>query len=1126
MISSEQIILFKNLFKGREDVFAVRWEKDNKSGYMPAYDFDWNEFNAFRAQGGRLKNFPNKKYSKLVDGRIINHLNGKEVIGIYPLLDDNTSNFIVADFDENLSGKRTWIDECQIFMQTCVKYDLPVYLERSRSGKGGHVWMFFEKNYPAIKIRKLFLHILEECNIISPFDKNSNYDRLFPNQDYHTGKGLGNLVALPFQKQALQTGNSCFMETETIQVVSDQWTFLKKIRRVSIERLDTLYNTLTGAVPNVTTIEDADWYKGQLPIVLDNVIKINRKMVPPELILFFRENLNFINAEYIIKKKLGKNTYGTNAWIKMLKETGDYLYIPKGFIGKLLRYCKEKGISHRLIDKRKKQANVNFSFKANLYPHQENALAALSKKDLGIIVSPPGTGKTLIGLAIVAEKRQPALIVVHRKQLFDQWVERIQSFMGIAGPFIGKIGQGQQKIGTHITVAMMQSLSGLDSQDPVFNSFGTILVDECHHVPARTFREVIENFHSYYMYGLTATPIRKNNDERLIFIHLGDIIHEITPGPQLTGAERKLNLKVRETNLWVPFDFKIDISERLYQILIHDTGRNELIAEDIKSEVAAGRKVLVLSERRAHLDILNQYLKSNSETLVISGEDSITTRKKKFQEIREGHFQVLLSTGQFLGEGFDIGCIECLVLAFPFSFEGKLTQYIGRVQRSGFPPVIYDYRDSNMEYLEKMFRQRNKYYQDLFKTRQIQKLDEYVLIFSEDKVYINSFDNAVSKECLELPMEIERFKEVAWKIRVLNYDYETGTLMTEILDYNATPAEAPPAQLDFQFLIIDKIKFRTMDTGKFLNSVKLKKTSVPVVARISEPESAEPEPEISKPVIQPPKEMRLVKTMKVPFNKLTFDNGYVSFSLFIEELEQEANFRIVNSDIRPEFEAIKEYFMRIMKKKIIAADIEILFKGHEILRATAQSQDINKINSSIIDSVRFELVKRKFFNPNERKEAGVINSFDTLLNKEEKASISLFKSDQDLIDTILKVKDAKHYLQLTYLASQHLSSILKVRFILSPFSFLFLLAGENKYHIIWETLNSEEATYIWHFEKTMNALRDGLAEIENILKEIKSTNKLQFLSKEHPNFSRVIHDYSEPAKGFILWKGMLEEKLV
>lgn len=1120
-------MLFKNLFKGREDVFAVRWEKDDKSGYMPAYDFDWNEFNAYRVQGGRLKDFPNKKYSKLDNGRIINHLNGKEVIGIYPLLDDNTSYFIAADFDENLSGKRTWIDECQNFIQACAKYDLPVYLERSRSGKGGHVWLFFEKSYAAIKTRKLFLHILEECNIISPFDKNSNYDRLFPNQDYHTGKGLGNLIALPFQKQALQTGNSCFIDNETLQVVSDQWTFLKKIRRVSIERLDTLYNTLTRAVPSVTTIEDADLYKGQLPIVLDNVIKIDRKMLPPQLILFFRENLNFLNAEYIIKKKLGKNTFGTDAWFKMLKETDDYLYIPKGFIGKLLRYCKENGISHQLIDNRKKQAKVNFSFKANLYPRQENALAAVSKKDLGIIVSPPGTGKTLIGLAIIAEKRQPALIVVHRKQLFDQWLERIQSFMGIAGPFIGKIGQGQQKIGTHITVAMMQSLSGLDSQDAVFNSFGTILVDECHHVPSKTFRQVIENFHSYYMYGLTATPIRKNNDERLIFIHLGDIIHEITPGPEQTGAQRKLSLKVRDTNLLVPFDFKIDITERLYQILIHDTGRNELIAEDIKSEVAAGRKVLVLSERRAHLDILNHYLKTNSETLVISGEDSITTRKNKFQQIREGHFQVLLSTGQFLGEGFDIGCMECLILAFPFSFEGKLTQYIGRVQRSGFAPVIYDYRDPNIEYLEKMFRQRNKYYQELLKTRQIQKLDEYVLLFREDKVFINSFDNAVSKECLELPMEIERFnEEVAWKVRVLNYDYETGTLTTEILDYNATPVEAPPSQLAFQFLVIDKIKFRTINTGRFLNSVKLKKTSVSVVAPMSAPESVEPETEISKPVIQPPNEMRLVKTMKVPFNKITFDNGYVSFSLFIEELKQDANFRIVNSDIRPEFEAIKEYFMRIIKKKIIEADIDILFKGHEILTATALSQDINKINSSIIDSVRFELVKRKFFNPNERKEAGVLNSFDTLLNKEEMASVSIFKSDQDLIDTILQVKDAKHYLQLTYLASQHLSSILKVRFILSPFSFLFLLAGENKYHIVWETLNSEEATYIWHFEKTMNALRDGLAEIENILKEIKSTNKLQFLSKEHPNFSRVIHDYSEPAKGFILWKGMLEEKLV
>lgn len=711
-------------------------------------------------------------------------------------------------------------------------------------------------------------------------------------------------------------------------------------------------------------------------------------------------------------------------------------------------------------------------------------------------------------------------------------MERIESFLGIAKAFIGKITSGQQKIGTHITVAMIQSIASLPNPAELYKSFGTIIVDECHHVPAKTFRQVIRHFQSYYLYGLTATPIRKNNDEKIIFIHIGDVIHKVKPAIADLNSPDKIAITIRETNLFVPFDYKTDTAELLSQILIHDTARNQLIVEDIKTEAGAGRKVLVLTERKAHIDVLHQYLKSRFEVISISGEDSEASRKIKFKQIKEGHFQVLISTGQFIGEGADISDLDCLVLAYPFAFEGKLIQYIGRVQRGETSPIIYDYRDIYIDYLEKLFRQRNRYYQKLLHNGQLQRHDEITLIFNEDKVYISSEANVLSASCLDLPLEAEKFKDdVAWKVRVLNYDEATGVLMTEIISYNANSTIIAGVQTSLQFMEIEAIKFRTIDTTQLLKSIEIKKQALSSVDRPAityTPQKPLITDEPPKPIDVPrkPAEYVLVKTMKVPFNNLCFQNAGVSFSIFIEELHSEVKFTIANPDIRAEFEAIKEYFIKVLKKKLIVTIIEIRYTEKELLSVKATSEDIDKINQSIIDNVRFEFVKREIFPSRGKNESSlVVNTIDTLINN-PKLTGKLYQSDQQLIDDLLAIKNSKHYHHLQFLSSKHLSSVLKVRFVLEPFSFLFLLAGDNKYHVVWETLNSEEATYLWHFEKNTEALRTGLKEIEIILQEIKATSKQDYLKKENNNFSRIIHDYTDNRKGFIEWKDALEEKLL
>jgi hypothetical protein len=222
---NKELIIFKSLFRGREDIYAIRWEKGNKSGYMPAYTFDPYHFKVHRMKGGTFQSYANKQYQELTDEQLMKHLKGEQLIGLYPLLKDNTSYFLAVDFD-----KGNWMKECRIFMDICVNKGIPAYLERSRSGNGGHVWIFFEDNYSAYKSRSIFKSLLENGGLFSVFDKSSSFDRLFPNQDFLSGKGFGNLIALPLFEKTLEAGNSCFINSETFEPFKDQWELLKSIQ--------------------------------------------------------------------------------------------------------------------------------------------------------------------------------------------------------------------------------------------------------------------------------------------------------------------------------------------------------------------------------------------------------------------------------------------------------------------------------------------------------------------------------------------------------------------------------------------------------------------------------------------------------------------------------------------------------------------------------------------------------------------------------------------------------------------------------------------------------------------------------------------------------------------------------
>lgn len=710
----EKLDIYRGLFKGRSDVFAVRWERKDKTktGYTPVCLNEWKRGVCSKLIKGKCKDCQNQKYASLNDYYIEQHLRGYKTYGIYPLLNDNTSYFIAADFD-----KKNWQSEALKFVNKCKNYNIPVYLERSRSGNGGHVWLFSADKYPAYKSRNIVVNILKKIKIVDQFDKDDSFDRLFPNQEILSGKGFGNLIVLPLQGESIKNSNTVFLDPENnLKVFNDQWLLLKQIEKISVELLDDLYNKFNQKEKSARIS-----LKGSLTIILKEQIFISKTNLPKALVNFLRDNLNFLNAEYLIKKKMGLSTYGIERYFKLIHTNNANVAIPRGFLSKLTGFLDENGIKFELIDERIKLKPIKLESSVKLLDYQKEAVDNLLSSENGILVAPPGSGKTIIAIDLIAKLKQPALILVHKKQIFSQWLERIEHFLNIPKREIGQLISNKKKISSKITVAMVQTLNKRNDLKDISDKVSVVIVDECHHMPARMFRNVITKFNPYYLYGLTATPERKNNDEELIFIYLGEILHKIgkdfnkgeisTYGSKAQTILAKPKVIIRETNLEIPFKVKTDNFQVLSKIIIFDSNRNSKIVNDIKEEISKRSRCLVLTERKEHVEVLSYYLKREYEIITLTGDLTDKQRREKVKQIKSGNFQVLLATGQLLGEGTDFSNLDCLFLVYPFAFSGKLTQYIGRIQHGlNRNRLIYDYRDIKVKYLEKFFKKRSKYY--------------------------------------------------------------------------------------------------------------------------------------------------------------------------------------------------------------------------------------------------------------------------------------------------------------------------------------------------------------------------------------------------------------------------------
>ncbi len=726
-LSTEQKIgLFRKLFRGRTDVYPVRWEKKDgsKAGYAPACG---NEWKAGLCDKKRVKcsDCGNRLLLPLADQVIYDHLAGEHVVGVYPLLTDDTCHFLAADFDE-----ADWRDDAKAFAVSCHELSVPVAIEISRSGAGAHAWIFFSSAVSARDARRLGSAIISHTCARTRQLKLESYDRLFPNQDTLPKGGFGNLIALPLQKEAREKGFSLFVDDE-IKPHADQWAFLASVRLMSLADLEsTILRATGGAHPlDVAFITEEDehepWKRRPIPkklpgplpdkltAVLANQIYFEKAQLPQALMNRLIRLAAFQNPEFYRAQAMRRSTWEFPRVIGSAENYPRHIALPRGCLDAATKLLDENGIGLDLTDERFSGESLSLKFAGQLRPDQEKAVKAMMAHDTGVLCAPTAFGKTVTAAALIARRGVSTLILVHRNELLKQWQERLRVFLGLDKDLLGTIGGGKRKPTGMIDIASMQSLVRNGEVSDEIERYGHVVIDECHHLAARTYEKLFKVFKARYVLGLTATPIRRDGQHPIIFMQCGPIRHEAS---QPEGAPRSLTVIPRTLATQPVSDPAMPIQD-VFRQLANSAERSQQIVDDVLHNYRSGRSILILTERTEHLATLEQALAGQIENLfALHGRMSRKQRTALLAvlEALPGDApRVLLATGRLVGEGFDHPPLDTLMLAMPISWKGTLQQYAGRLHREHATKsdvLIYDYVDTGNPVLERMWEKRQRGY--------------------------------------------------------------------------------------------------------------------------------------------------------------------------------------------------------------------------------------------------------------------------------------------------------------------------------------------------------------------------------------------------------------------------------
>jgi superfamily II DNA or RNA helicase/very-short-patch-repair endonuclease len=740
-----KIALFRSLFCGRDDVYPRRFEnrRTGKSGYSPACGNEWAPGLCEKPRI-RCAACLNQHFLPVTDQVVRWHLSGHDdggrdfVMGVYPLLRDESCFFLAADLD-----KAEWQDDAQAILETCRRLDLGAALERSRSGNGGHVWLFFEQAIPAALARKLGAHLLTETMERRPGIGLDSYDRFFPNQDTLPQGGFGNLIALPLQKRPRERGNSVFLDDDLLPH-ADQWAYLSSLRKIDRATVDRIVAEAErrGRVVGVRVApvdEDAaaPWalspsrrrteppLTGPLPeeleLVLGDQIYIAKDGLPPGLYNRLVRLAAFQNPEFYKAQAMRLSTYDKPRIISCAEDLPRHIGLPRGCLDEIQELLSTLHIEAVMRDERNTGKPLEAKFQGQLYPEQATAARDLLAHDIGVLSATTAFGKTVVAAWLISQRGVNTLVLVHRRQLQEQWAERLSAFLGLPRKAIGRFGGGRKKLTGSVDVAIIQSLVRKNVVSDLVAEYGHLIVDECHHLSAQSFEQVVRRAKAKFVTGLSATVTRKDGHHPIVFMQCGPVRHRVDARAQAAARPFTHAVHVRPTGFRpsgaLAEDVRIQFQE-LYTELIADKARNQLICDDVLEAVHEGRSPLVLTERNEHLDFLAEQLSTGIQHLIVLrggvGKKEAAAVISRLAAVPENEPRALLATGRLIGEGFDDARLDTLFLTLPVSWHGTIAQYSGRLHRLYARKCevrVMDYADLNVSMLARMFDRRCRGYE-------------------------------------------------------------------------------------------------------------------------------------------------------------------------------------------------------------------------------------------------------------------------------------------------------------------------------------------------------------------------------------------------------------------------------
>lgn len=762
---------FFSMFWGRQDVYAKRSvnKETGKAAYYPQCNNFWTNVCHKKIKDGiNCKNCKNRSYKTITKKDILNHLQGNaynasDVIGVYPLLSNGTCRFMVFDFDNHdkdaeekdfANSDDTWVEEVESMREICVLNGIEPLVERSRSGRGAHVWIFFDKPIAASFVRKFGFALLDKGAEQINLKSFKYYDRMLPAQDsLPEDSAVGNLIALPLQGKALQDGNSAFIDGNW-NAYPNQWETLFNKPRLSQgfleEKIKEWSNIIDDIAANAAESDrEKPWNRmqhfnkndveGKLHIILSNGIYVDNTNLKAAMQNRIRRMAAISNPVFYKNQAIGTSNYDTARWIYLGKDhLSGYIQIPRGLQDELWENIKQADIDYEMEDERQQGRKINVDFKGELRPEQDKALKELIKYDNGILHAATAFGKTVVSSAIIAQKKINTLIILESSALIEQWKEALEKFLNINEGLptyetkTGRVRKRKSLIGTlqgaHdsmtgiIDIAMAGSLCKKGKYHKMMNEYGLVLIDECHHSASETIANVLKEVKAKYVYGVTATPKRGDGLEKINYMLIGPIRYSYTAKEKAKEQGIQHLVYPRFTRTVPPRGVITDKMHpnEAYEIIHNNDVRDEQIIEDVKNCVAAGRTPVVLSRYKDHSEKFYERLKSYADhVFLMTGNNSKKEHRKileQMHQVDKNESLILIATGSLVGEGFDFPRLDTLFMATPVSFRGVVEQYAGRLNRDYAGKenvIIYDYVDNHIPMFNNMYMKRLKAYKQI-----------------------------------------------------------------------------------------------------------------------------------------------------------------------------------------------------------------------------------------------------------------------------------------------------------------------------------------------------------------------------------------------------------------------------